>query len=117
MEGREQHERVNGHRKSKSQQDTADGRWSPMEGESGGSDSCGGKSVSEPIDMQELKAREREDEEDKKERDVVSPSKGLKGDQKKKDCPDQENKRSKQNSSAASNYTGKTFQNPMTCPL
>lgn len=108
----EQHDRVNGHCKPKSPQDTADVRWTPPEGESGGSDSCGGTSVSELTDLQELKARESEDEEDKEEKEVVPPSKGLKGDQKKKEkeSPDQdENNHSKQNSSAATSYTGKAF--------
>lgn len=108
----EQHDRVNGYCKPKSPQDTADVRWTPPEGESGGSDSCGGTSVSELTDLQELKARESEDEEDKEEKEekeVVPASKGLKGDQKKKDKEglDQE-ENSKQNSSAASSYTGET---------
>ncbi|XP_051281137.1 peroxisome proliferator-activated receptor delta b [Dicentrarchus labrax] len=104
----EQHDRVNGYCEPKSPQDVADVRWTPPEGESGGSDSCGGTSVSELTDLQELKARESEDEEDKedKERDVVPASKGLKGDQKKKEKEslDQE-ENSKKNSSAATSYT------------
>ncbi len=102
----EQHDRVNGYCKPKSPQDTADVRWTPPEGESGGSDSCGGTSVSELTDLQELKARESEDEE---EQEVVSASKGLKGDQKKKEKENQnQEENSKQNNSAASSYTGKT---------
>lgn len=104
----EQHDRVNGYCNPKSPQDTADVRWTPPEGESGGSDSCGGTSVSELTDVQELKARESEDEEDKEEKEVVPASKGLKGDQakKEKESPEEKNK---QNSSAATSYTGKIF--------
>lgn len=107
----EQHDRVNGYSEPKSPQDTADVRWTPPQGESGGSDSCGATSVSELTDLQELKARESEDEDDR-EKEVAPASKGLKGDQKKKEkeSPDQEeNNHSKQNSSAASSYTGRTF--------
>ena len=108
----EQHDGVNGYCKPKSPQDTADVRWTSPEGESGGSDSCGGTSVSELTDLQELKARESEDEEDKEEKEVAPGSKGLKGDQKKREneCLDQEDSNhNKQNSSAASSYTGKSF--------
>ncbi|XP_038578647.1 peroxisome proliferator-activated receptor delta-like [Micropterus salmoides] len=103
----EQHDRVNGYSSPKSPQDTADVRWTPPEGDSGGSDSCGGTSVSELTDLQELKARESENEEDKEEKEAVPASKGLKGDQKKKEKEslDEENNHSKQNSSAASSYT------------
>ncbi|XP_023283391.1 peroxisome proliferator-activated receptor delta [Seriola lalandi dorsalis] len=114
MEGFQQtatkkHDGVNGYCEPKSPQDTADVRWTSPEGESGGSDSCGGTSVSELTDLQELKARESEDEEDRDEKEVVPVSKGLKGDQKKKrekeGLDKEENNHSKQNSSAASSYT------------
>lgn len=107
----EQHERVNGYCEPKSPQETADVSWTPPEGESGGSDSCGGTSVSELTDLQELKARESEDEEDKEEKNVLPASKGLKGDQKKREkenLDEEQNNHSKQNNSAASSYTGKT---------
>lgn len=106
----EQHDKVNGYCKPKSPQDTADVRWTPPEGESGGSDSCGGTSVSELTDLQEVKGKESEDEEDKEEREVVPASKGPKGDRTKKEKQslDQE-ENSKQNRSVASSYTGKTF--------
>lgn len=109
---KEQHDRVNGYCEPKSPQDTADVRWTAPEGESVGSDSCGGTSVSELTDVQDLKARESEDEEDKEEKDIVPASKGQKGDQKKKEKESQdqeENDHSRQNSSAASSYTGETF--------
>lgn len=105
----EQHNRVNGYCEPKSPQDTADVRWTTPERESAGSDSCGGRSVSELTDVQDLKARESENEEDK---EVVPASKGLKGDQKKREKESQdpeENDHSRQNSSAASSYTGETF--------
>lgn len=108
----EKNDRVNGYSEPKSPQDAADVRWTPPEGESGGSDSCGGTSVSELTDLQELKSRESEDEEGKEEADIVPASKGLKEDQKtkEKETPDQdENNHSKQNSSAASSYTGETL--------
>lgn len=115
----EQHDRVNGFSEPKSPQDTTDVRWTPPKGESGGPDSCGETSVSESTDLQELKARESEDEEGKEEEKEVAPaSKGLKEDQKKKKKEDQdheENNHSKQNSSASSSYTGKTFT-PETAP-
>lgn len=106
----EQHDKVNGYCKPKSPQDTADVRWTPPEGESGGSDSCGGTSVSELTDLQEVKGKESEDEEGKEEREVVPASKGPKGDRTKKEKQslDQE-ENSKQNRSVASSYTGKTF--------
>lgn len=102
----EQHDRVNGYGEPRSPQDTADVRWMPPEGESGGSDSCGGTSVSELTDLQEVKARESEDEEDKEEKEAVPESKGPKGDQKKREreSPDQE-VNSKQVSSATASYT------------
>uniref|UniRef100_A0A8D3CE39 Peroxisome proliferator-activated receptor delta b n=1 Tax=Scophthalmus maximus TaxID=52904 RepID=A0A8D3CE39_SCOMX len=81
----EQHDGVNGYCEPKSPQDTADVRWTSPEGESGGSDSCGGTSVSELTDLQELKARESEDEEEREEKEVVPASKGQKGDQKNKE--------------------------------
>ncbi|XP_029011842.1 peroxisome proliferator-activated receptor delta b isoform X2 [Betta splendens] len=107
MEGFQQpaaelHERVNGYCQPKSPQE--------VERDSGGSDSCGATSVSELTDLQELKARESEDEDDKKKttKDVVPASKGLKRDQKRKEkenlC-EEENNHSKQNNSAASSYT------------
>ncbi|KAE8293406.1 Peroxisome proliferator-activated receptor delta [Larimichthys crocea] len=104
----EQHDRVNGYCEPKSPQDTADVRWTALEGESGGSDSCGGTSVSELTDLQELKARESEDEEEKEEKEekeVVTASKGLRGDHKKKEKESLDQENSKQNSSAASSYT------------
>lgn len=106
----EQHEKVNGYCKPKSPQDTADVKWTPPEGESGGSDSCGRIAASELTELQELKSKESEDEERKEEREVVSPSKDPKGDQIKNEKPssDQEED-SKQNHSAASSYTGKTL--------
>lgn len=102
----EQHDKANGYGEPRSPQDTADVRWMPPEGESGGSDSCGGTSVSELTDLQELKARESEDEEDKEEKEAAPASKGPKGDQKKKEreSPDQE-VNSKQVSSATASYT------------
>nr|XP_020474163.1 peroxisome proliferator-activated receptor delta [Monopterus albus] len=91
----EQHNRVNGCCKPKSPHNTYD--------ESGGSDSCGGASVSDLTDLQELKTRESEDEEEK---EVEPDSVGLKGDQKNKKSLDQEeNIHSTQNSSAALSYT------------
>ena len=108
----EQHNRVNGYCEPKSPQDTADVRWTTPERESAGSDSCGGRSVSELTDVQDLKARESENEEDKEDKEVVPASKGLKGDQKKREKESQdpeENDHSRQNSSAASSYTGETF--------
>lgn len=106
----EQHEKVNGYCKPKSPQDTTDVKWTPPEGESGGSDSCGGTVGSELTELQELKTKESEDEEDKEEREVVSASKDPKGDQIKneKQSSDQEED-GKQNHSAASSYTGKAF--------
>lgn len=106
----EQHDKVNGYCKPKSPQDVVDVRWTPPEGESGGSDSCGGTSVSELTDVQELKGKESEDEEDKEEREVVPASKGPKGDRTKKEKQslDQE-ENSRQNRSVASSYTGKTL--------
>lgn len=102
----EQHDGVNGFCEPRSPQTSDDVRWAPAEGESGGSDSCGGASVSELTELQELKARESEDEEVKKEKEVVVPaSKVPKGDKKKKEKEDQEEE-SKQNSSAAPSYTG-----------
>uniref|UniRef100_A0A672J8B7 Peroxisome proliferator-activated receptor delta b n=1 Tax=Salarias fasciatus TaxID=181472 RepID=A0A672J8B7_SALFA len=102
----EQPDRVNGFSGPKSpQEDTADAGWTPPGGESGGSDSCGGTSVSESTDLHELKSRESEDEE---EREVAAPaSTDLKGDQKKrqKEDDDQEDNQSKQVSSASSSYT------------
>lgn len=106
----EQHDRVNGYCKPKSPQDTTDVRWTATEAESGASDSCEGTSVSELTDLQELKSRDNEEEEDKEEDDAGPASKGLKGDQQKreKESPDRkENDHGKQNSSAASSYTGK----------
>lgn len=108
----EQHCGVNGYCEPKSPEDMADVRWTPPEGESGGSDSCGGTSVSELTDFQELKARGSDDEEDKEENEVVSASKGLKGDQKKEDeenVEKEEDNHSKQKSSGATSYTGKTL--------
>lgn len=107
MEGqrKDQHDKVNGHSKPKSPQDSADVRWTPPKGKFGGSNRCGGTSVSELTDRQELKAKQREDEEEK---EVVPPSEGLKGDQRKKEkesLDKEENNHSKQNSSAASTYT------------
>ncbi|XP_034445635.1 peroxisome proliferator-activated receptor delta b [Hippoglossus hippoglossus] len=104
----EQHDGVNGYCEPKSPQDAADVRWTSPKRESGGSDSCGGASVSELTDVQELKARESEDEEDRVKKERVPVSKGLKGDQKSKEKEhlDQEkNNHSKQNSSGASSYT------------
>lgn len=88
----------NGYCEPKSPQDTADERWTTAEGDSGGSDSCGANSVSEPTDLLQLKNRENEDDEDRSD-------KGLKGDQKMRE--DEENDQSKQTISAASSYTGK----------
>ena len=108
----EQHDGVNGYCEPKSPQDAADVRWTSPKRESGGSDSCGGASVSDMTDMQELKARESEDEEDRVKKEKAPASKGLKGDQKSKEKEplDQEkNNHSKQNSSGASSYTGKTL--------
>uniref|UniRef100_A0AAQ4PYI4 Peroxisome proliferator-activated receptor delta b n=1 Tax=Gasterosteus aculeatus aculeatus TaxID=481459 RepID=A0AAQ4PYI4_GASAC len=95
MESTKQRDRVNGHSKSKSPQDLADVRCTPPRGEIEGSDST---SVS---DLQELKGKESEDEEEK---DVVPPSKGLKGDQK-ENVDQEENNLSNQNSSASTAYT------------
>lgn len=115
-------ERVNGYCQPKSPQEMADVSWTPPERESGGSDSCGATSVSELADLQELKARESEDEDEKKTTttDVVPASKGLKRDQKKtekENLCEEENNHSKQNDSAASSYTGKafTFYNHTVC--
>lgn len=99
MESTKQRDRVNGHSKSKSPQDLADVRCTPPRGEIEGSDST---SVS---DLQELKGKESEDEEEK---DVVPPSKGLKGDQK-ENVDQEENNPSNQNSSASTAYTGTIF--------
>lgn len=103
---------LNGYCKSKCPQDAADVRWTPPQGESVGSDSCGETSVSEATDLQELKGRESEDEEHKEvKKEVVPASKHPKRDQKKrrKEGEDQENSNNKQNSSTSSSYTGKTF--------
>lgn len=102
----EQHDKVNGHCKPKSPQDTDDVRWTPPEGESGGSDSCGGTSVSELTDLQELKAKESEDEEDREDSEGAPVSKCPKGDRTKKEkqSSDREENSKQQ---AASSYTGK----------
>lgn len=65
--------------------------------------------MSELTDLQELKAKESEDEEIKEEGEVVPASEGLTGDRTKKEKQtlDQE-ENSKQNCSAESSYTGKT---------
>lgn len=100
----EQHDKVNGHCKPKSPPDVADVRWTPPEGESGGSDSCGAMSVSDLTDLQELKANESEDEEDKVETGG-SVLKGSKGDRKKKDKQNLDGEESNKQK-AASSYTG-----------
>lgn len=100
----EQHDKVNGHCKPKSPQDAADVRWTPPEGESGGSDSCGAMSVSELTDLQELKANESEDEEDKEETEGAV-SKGSKGDPTKKEKQHLDGEDSSKQK-AASSYTG-----------
>uniref|UniRef100_A0A3Q0QY12 Peroxisome proliferator-activated receptor delta b n=1 Tax=Amphilophus citrinellus TaxID=61819 RepID=A0A3Q0QY12_AMPCI len=91
----EKHDGLNGYCEPKGPQDAADVRWTPPQGESVGSDSCGGTSVSEVTDLQELKGRESEDEEHKEEEEeeVVPASKYPKRDQKKrrKEGEDQEN--------------------------
>ncbi|KAJ0064161.1 hypothetical protein NL108_001476 [Boleophthalmus pectinirostris] len=89
--------RINGFSEPQSPQDTPDVRWSGTEGESRGSDSSGGNSMSE------LKARDSEDEED-------SAGKGHKEDHKTREeeeesSPDQESERSRPVISAASSYT------------
>uniref|UniRef100_A0A3Q0QVN5 Peroxisome proliferator-activated receptor delta b n=1 Tax=Amphilophus citrinellus TaxID=61819 RepID=A0A3Q0QVN5_AMPCI len=105
----EKHDGLNGYCEPKGPQDAADVRWTPPQGESVGSDSCGGTSVSEVTDLQELKGRESEDEEHKEEEEeeVVPASKYPKRDQKKrrKEGEDQENSYNEQNSSASSSYT------------
>lgn len=80
----------------------------PPEGESGGSDSCGGTSVSEATDLQELKTQESESEaeEDKEEREAVPASKLHKSEQTRKEKKSVDGEEHKQNRSAASTYTG-----------
>lgn len=99
MEGLEQtateQHRVNGFYEPQSPRDMADVRWTGTEGDSGGSESSGGTSVSE------LKGRDSEEEED-------SAAKCLTGDHKRTEeesSPDQENEQSRQTISAASSYT------------
>lgn len=110
MEGFQQTDRVNGYCEPGSPQDTADVRWTAPGGETGGSDSGGGTSVSELTDLQDLKARESEDGEEKEEKEEMPTSEGLTGDQKKreKERPAQDNNHSRQKSGAASSYTGET---------
>lgn len=103
----EQHDKVNGHCKPKSPQDAADVRWTPPEGESGGSDSCGAMSVSELTDLQELKANESEDEEDKEVSEGAA-SKGSKGDRTKKEKQNLDGEESSKQK-AASSYTGEDW--------
>lgn len=103
----EQHDKVNGHCKPKSPQDAADVRWTPAEGESGGSDSCGAMSVSELTDLQELKANESEDGEDKEESEGAA-SKGSKGDRTKKEKQNLDRDESSKQK-AASSYTGEDW--------
>lgn len=105
----EQHDKVNGHCKPKSPQDAADVRWTPLEGESGGSDSCGAMSVSELTDLQELKANESEDEEDKEETEAAV-SRGSKGDRTKKEKQNVDGQESSKQK-AASSYTGEHLKN------
>ncbi|XP_054905586.1 peroxisome proliferator-activated receptor delta b [Poeciliopsis prolifica] len=102
----EQHSRVNGYCEAKSPQDQADVRWTPPEVESAGSDSCGAASASETTDLREVKTRESEDEEDKEEEGEALPSRGLKGEQRKKqkDGENQDSSHSKDNG-ASSSYT------------
>lgn len=102
----EQHDKVNGHCKPKSPQDAVDVRWTPPEGESGGSDSCGAMSVSELTDLQELKANESEDEEDKEETEVATKgSKGGRTTKEKQNLDGEESSKQK----AASSYTGEDW--------
>lgn len=103
----EQRDKVNGHCKPKSPQDAADVGWTPPEGESGGSDSCGAMSVSELTDLQELKANESEDEEDKEESEGAA-SKGSKGDRTKKEKRKLDGEESSKQK-AASSYTGEDW--------
>lgn len=88
------------------QNQKVNGCTEPPEGESGGSDSCGGTSVSEVTDLQELKTHESESEaeEDKEEREEVPASKVHISERKEKKSVDEEEH--KQNHSAASTYTG-----------
>lgn len=88
------------------QNEKVNGCAEPPEGESGGSDSCGGTSVSEATDLQELKTQESESEaeEDKEEREAVPASKKSERTRKEKKSVDGEEH--KQNRSAASTYTG-----------
>ncbi|XP_034028206.1 peroxisome proliferator-activated receptor delta b [Thalassophryne amazonica] len=103
----QQHERVNGYFEPTSPQDTADVRWMAPEGESGGSDCCGRTSVSEQTDLQEMKAGDSEDEENKEENEVVSTADVLKINQHKKETEslDQEENDDIQQNSAAPSYT------------
>lgn len=86
------------------QKEKVNGCAEPPEGESGGSDSCGGTSASEVTDLQELKAPESEGEEDKEEREGVPASKAEPSERARKKSEDGEEH--KQKSSATSTYTG-----------
>lgn len=78
------------------------------EEESRGSDSCGGTSVSEATDLQELKTRESESdpEEDKEEWEAVPASKVQKSERTRKEKKSVDREEHKQNRSTASTYTG-----------
>ncbi|MEQ2195077.1 hypothetical protein XENOCAPTIV_007191, partial [Xenoophorus captivus] len=103
----EQHSRVNGYCEAGSPQGKADVGWTPPEVESAGSDSCGAASVSETTDLQEVKTRENEDEEDKEEMGEVLPDRGLKEEEmkKQKERENQDSGHNRENKSASSSYT------------
>lgn len=86
------------------QKEKVNGCAEPLEGESGGSDSCGGTGASEATDLQELKVQESEGEEDKEEREAVPAPKAQKNERTRKKSVDGEEH--KQNNSATSTYTG-----------
>lgn len=90
--------------------DKVNGYCKPPEGESGGSDSCGGTSVEEVTDLQELKPHESEDEEDKEDTEVAPAAKGQKGDWTIKGRKSLDREECKQNRQASSTYTGKSFR-------
>lgn len=85
----------------------ANGCGEPAEGESGGSDSCGGTSVSEAADPHELKTQESESEaeEDKEEREEGPASKGQTSERRRKEKKSADGEEHKQNRTAAA-YTG-----------
>lgn len=114
----EQRDEVNGHGAPVSPPDEVEVKWTPPKAESGGSDSCEG-TMPEPPDLRGLKSPGSGDEEDKEEAEEALPTKGLRGDQKKRqrEGQEEENDPSKKSNSASSSYTGKDrnvhFRHPL----